>query len=888
MTDRHKRKLIEVALPLEEINAACKADKDRKTGTIRNLHKWFAPMPLPAWRALLFAALVDDPDDDAERQRYMDLIRRLVANGADLPDEAVVLEAKQILRLAFPEGLPEVLDPFCGGGSTLLEAQRLGLRSQGSDLNPVPALISRTLTEVLPQVWGEPALHPVGSGILHTTPSRAGYAGAISDTLHYAQKIADRLSDTLGTRYPHPDGETPIAWLWARTARCPNPACGVETPLATTWWLSKKNQDLAWIEPEATPDGVRLRVVSHQRHGSAPESPKLGRGSTFACSRCGGLLSEAYLVGQGASGNLGLRMTAVVTDKGGERIYREPEDKDLTAATVERPEIQDLDLPNIPRWFSGPRFGFTSQGDGYTPRQLALLSVLTDEIADIPRQVRSDGGSENWAVTIATLLGLSAGNAAMAWSSQTRWRQRETAHAKAEGAFSRADMPMMWDFAEVYFRSGSVGDWLNTVRSTLRALAYVEHGEGRVVLADARTAKSRGGALVATDPPYFDAIGYADMSDYFYMWHRRCLRKVHPDLYATVAAPRNGELTAVPAHHGNSPQKARDYFVAGFTETFENLQAQSRPDLPLVVVYASKEQKAGKNEETRWESILTAMVDAGLEITGTWPIHGTGSTRMISLGTNSVATYVAMIARPRGAHATVTSLGDFSRALRRELGPALQALQGASILPVDMGQAVLGPGMSIFSRHAMVTDQNGAKVTVTQAIRLINTVARELQEEQEGELDEASQFALTLWQVNGWADNSFDTANRIARPKGTSVDEVVRAGVATSRANKVILLGHADLDRAWRPDADSFPTAWEAVHHLIDRLVDGGGETEAAALLRLVEEVGLSDSARLLTYRLAAVAAGTSRTKDEERYNALIDAWPRLHATAVGTSERLF
>lgn len=888
MTGQRKRKLIEVALPLEEINAACKADKDRKTGTIRNLHKWFAPMPLPAWRALLFAALMDDPADEARRGEYLNLIRRLVANGADLPDQSDVAEARRILRQEFPNGLPEVLDPFCGGGSTLLEAQRLGLESRGSDLNPIPVLITRTLTEVLPRVWGQQALQCARPDLLVRATDPVGYAGVIANTLHYAELVANRVSEALRHVYPRTEGSTPVAWLWARTARCPNPACGAEAPLVSTWWLSKKAGDLAWIAPEPSTDGVELRVIAHQRHGSAPASPKLGRGASFACARCHGVLSEEYLIEQGQAGRLGLRMTAVVEDKGGERIYREPRPDDVAAAQVPRPEIQDLDLPNIPRWFSGPRFGIATQGAGYTARQLALLVSLTGEVAAVHDQVLRDGGTRDMAVAVATLLGLAAGSSAMVWSSQTRWRQRLSAHAKAEGAFSRADMPMMWDFAEVYFRGKSVGDWMSTVRSTVRALQYAEHGKGTAQLADARTARSGGTALIATDPPYFDAIGYADISDYFYMWHRRCLRAVHPDLYATVAAPREGELTAVPAHHSNSPQKARDYFVKGFTQTFTNLQRQSSPDLPLVVVYASKEQKSGRDEETRWESILTAMVDAGLEITGTWPIHGTGSTRMVSLGTNSVATYVAMVARPRPLGAPVIALGDFSRALRRELGPAIRSLQAASILPVDMGQAVLGPGMSIFSRHASVIDQAGDPVTVAQAIRLINTVARELQEEQEGELDDASQVALSLWQANGWADSTFDMANRVARPKGTSVDEVVRAGVATSHANKVALLGRAGMDRRWRPAGDSVPTAWEAVHHLIDRLVDGGGEVEAATLLQLVEEAGLADSARLLAYRLAAVAASAGRTKDEERYNALIDAWPRLHASAGGTDERLF
>jgi len=229
---------------------------------------------------------------------------------------------------------------------------------------------------------------------------------------------------------------------------------------------------------------------------------------------------------------------------------------------------------------------------------------------------------------------------------------------------------MMWDYAETYPASGSVGDWIGTVTSMTRGLPYIRSGVGQVVRADARTTASPSKALVATDPPYFDAISYADLSDFFYVWHRRALRNVHPDLYGTLAAPKANELTAVPVHHDGSKEKARNYFIQGFTDTFGNLQRSMHSALPMLVVYASKEQRGGQDEQTRWSSILTAMVNAELEITGTWPIHGTGSTRMVGIGTNAVASYIVMVCRPRPVTATTCSVSDFNRALRRELGPA--------------------------------------------------------------------------------------------------------------------------------------------------------------------------------------------------------------------------
>jgi putative DNA methylase len=888
-----KKKLIEVALPLDEINAACKADKDRKTGTIRNLHKWFAPMPLPAWRALLFAALIDDPEDDTQRAYLLDLIKRLVVNGADLPDEQDVKEAQALIRKQFPDGAPVVMDPFCGGGSTLVEAQRLGLTSYGSDLNPVPVLISRTVTEILAPLWDKPPIRPQvdDDGLMRQLSNWVGLKGISEDLLHYGGVIAERANERIGRYFPSKEGERPVAWIWGRTGRCQNPACNAETVLATTWWLSKKPGELAWLNPRSGDGRIDVEVVCGQRSGAPrPEGPKTGRGANFLCVVCGALLGEVDLIKQGQAGVIGYRLLAVAATVEGRRIYRAPDANEQRLGT-DAPEVDVpvIAQPQNPRWFSSPRFGFDNFADLYLPRQLLVLRTFADLVAELHLELVGSGVERVHADGIVTLLGLALGQMAATGSTQTRWRLRAAAHAKAEGAFGRNDVPMNWDFAETYFDSGSVGDWRDTCRSITRALRYPAHGSGIVRRVDARTTRLSERGLVATDPPYFDAIGYADLSDYFYMWHRLALRGVYPDLYATIAAPKAGELTAVPSNHGNNPEAARDYFIDGFTDTFHNLAASLRDDLPMLIVYASKEQKAGREEETRWTSILTAMVAADLEIVGTWPIYGTGSSRMIGIGTNSVASYIAMVVRPRAESASTCSLTDFNRALRRELGPAIRDLQAASILPVDLAQAAIGPGMKIFSRYRAVLDQSGERVSVGQALRLINAARDEVMDEQVADLDRESRFAVRWWESFGWAVQTFDEANKTARPLGISVDDVVRAQVATSRANKVQLLGLGQLDQGWLPGKDLIPTAWEAVHHLAYRLIDGGGELEAG---RLMAQLGpLRDPAMALAYRLHDIAAKKDRASDQERYNALISSWSelmRLSGDGSVTAERLF
>lgn len=893
MTDTaRKKKLIEVALPLDEINAACKADKDRKTGTIRNLHKWFAPMPLPAWRALLFAALIDDPEDENRRLYLLDVIKRTVSSGADVPDERDLAEARALLAEQFPAGLPTILDPFCGGGSTLIEAQRLGLPAQGSDLNPVPTLITRTLTNLLPAVADERALHPESqqSVGLFATPAESGIPGLASDVGHYADRIRERAWERLSAHYPVSPGETPVAWIWARTATCPNPACGVETILTTSWWLSKKSGDLAWMVPEVVDGRVEISIVSGQRAGVAPDGPKLGRGATFLCVSCHGTVDESTLIDQGLSGKLGLRLLAVASERAGKRVYRAPDTGEEEAALAVPPvdDLPEIQLPNIPRWFSGPRFGFSTQVDLYTPRQLLTLATFADLVAEIHSEVLADGGSPGRADAITAILALSVGKMAQVASTLAIWRHQPM--AKAEAALSSHSLPMMWDFPDVNVFGTSVGDWRGLVRTSLRALTLLPRSAtpARVSRVDARRAALVEPGLVATDPPYFDAIGYADISDYFYMWHRRALRAVFPDLYATLAVPKVGELTAVPAHHQNNKNKARDYFVDGFTETFRNLRESTQDGLPMLIVYASKEQKGGREEETRWSSILTAMIAADLEITGTWPVRGTTEARMISAGTNAVASYIVMVCRPRPNDAPTCSLSDLTRALRRELGPAVRDLQAASILPVDLAQAAMGPGMEIFSRYRAVLDQSGASVPVDQALRAINSALAEVLDEQEGELDSESRFAVRWWATHGWEASTFGEADKGARPLGISVDDVVRAQVATSQANKVQLLGRTGLDRDWEPARDSKPTAWEAVHHLADRLIDGGGETAAGRLMGSLTH--LQGPAMALVYRLHDLAAKSGRTGDQERYNALISAWSELVKLGSTSSsiERLF
>jgi len=890
------RKLIEVALPLDAINAACKADKDRKTGTIRNLHKWFAPMPLPAWRALLFATLVDDPQDERDRDRLMRLIERLVEHGGDLPDSTVMKEARSEVDRSWPDGVPLVVDPFCGGGSTLVEAQRLGCRTAGSDLNPVPVLITRVLTELLPNVAGQPSVSVVSETL--DMLDRV-YEGIGADVLHYGEVVRESATQRLREHFSEAAGATTIAWLWCRTVKCPNPACGKTAPLIDSTVISRTAASEYHVAVRY-PDGStepHFAVVA----GASPAVPGTVDRVGGSCLACHSPIPFSHIRQAGSDGKLGLRMMAKVqTYDGRRRFVGVSELEESQALNV--PPIDDP--PTVPINPGGagirvPPYGIGRVVELFTPRQQLVLSVFADEVARLDSVLIRDGASNDRRDAVVAMLGLCVGKLAQACSSLVRWNVRHDATAKAEPAFGRHDMAMTWDFAETNPFGGSVGDWSQIVRTALRSVKYAAEGVGTATQSDARTAlrELHGQALVATDPPYFDQIGYADLSDYFYVWLRRALRTTFPDLFATVATPKREELIALPSRHEDDKVSARHFFVDGFTEVFHEARAVQPADAPLLIVYAFKEKGgvAGDDIAPGWEAILDAVIEAELTVVGTWPIRGTGSSRMRATGSNALATYVVLVCRPRPSEAQRITRSEFTRLLKREMASAVVELQHANIAPVDLAQAVIGPAMQVYSRHSEIVETDGSRVQVAQALRLINRTLDEILDEQEGDLDSDSRWAVTWYEAHAFDPYAFGEADQLARAKGIAVDSLVQAGIITSGANKVALIPRDALPAGWDPQTDPHPTAWEGVQHLVRGLLDEGGEVEAA---RQYARLGaLTDPSRELAYRLFQIADKNGRKEESIAYNALVTSWSEIarlaeslpsESTRVATTEALF
>ncbi len=872
-------KLVEVALPLEAISAASRRDKDKKTGTIKNVHKWFAPMPTPAWRALLFAALVDDPGDGPKRAELLRLVERLVPPDGNPPDAATLAEAHKVLMEATDGKPPTVFDPFCGGGSTLVEAQRLGLPAAGSDLNPVPVLITRVLTELLPQVAGRPPL-------VAEPDTLAGVAGGgplegfLADCRHYAERVRDQVWGQIGHLYPEPPGGgTVIAWLWARTVTCPNPACRAIAPLVSSFWLSKKRGALTWIEPTELRPGHPVRFEVRTGDGGAAAPTKVGRGGTFRCVVCQELIPELHVKAEGMAGRLGAQLMAVVVDSPSGRRYLSPESALLPPVSEVPEDAPDMELPDDQRNFWCKPYGIHNYGDVFTPRQLIALGGFADAVAEVPVWVAADGGDADYCRAVSSVLGLCVSKLAMANSTQVRWFTR-LGPSKATQAFSRHALPMVWDFAETSPFGGSVGDWLGQIASVatgLRSLA-VRGDPSRTFQSDARVAggQVRSLAMVATDPPYFAQIGYADLADYFYVWLRRALEGVHPDLFATVATPKADELIAAPYRHGGSKAEATKYFVEGYTEAFHSLAGASAPGFPMLVVYAHRQEDSdgdGLATSTAWDAMLSAILAAGLRIVGTWPIHATHSSRQIGLGTNALASYMVLVCRPQEATARSTDRQGLVAALHAELPRAIRKLQEGDISTIDLGPAAIGPGMAVFSRFSKVIEPTGAAMTVGGVLNLISQVSAEVLDEFVGDLDNETRWAMGWFKDHGFEPGTYDDAEKLCKSTVTSLEGLKRAGIATGAKNKVALIPRAELPDGWDPATDTRPTVWEVTQHLVKRLTSAGGEAAAADLLRRCRHWG--DAARDLAQWLAAASLVT-RPAEALDHDALVTSWSEL------------
>jgi putative DNA methylase len=935
------KKLIEVALPLDDINAAAAREKSIRHGHPSTLHLWWARRPLAAARAVLFAQLVNDPggergwgkypgqtkeDAQKERERLFAIIRELV-KWENTNNEELLEIAREEIRKSWretcelnkgkpgfdPDKLPAFHDPFAGGGAIPLEAQRLGMEAYASDLNPVAVMINKAMIEIPPKFAGKAPVGPIPEGEQADTMGGGGWTGAkglAEDVRRYGLWILNEAKKTIGNQYPpikitetmaqehdglneHVGFELPvIAWIWARTIKSPNPAySNLDTPLMTTFILSGKKGKEVWLDPIVDTTTPHFKIKQGTPPQSAKSGTKISRGR-FRCIYSGTPIEYAHINDEAEKGRMGAVLICAVLENRGRRLY-------VPCSELPNEEQKNdaikLDAKSFGTGGSnaiGRRYGFNTIGDYFTDRQRLALSTFLNLIHKCKANIESEAieagflddkvklhdggvGALAYSEAVSVYLAFALDKCADLWSSLVAWTpQRET----LRNTFARQLYPMTWDFAEANPFSTSTGSWNQALIWITKSLLHLPRKviPGKALQQDSRGQLISTEKIVSTDPPYYDNVGYADLSDFFYPWMRQALLNVYPDVFLTKATPKKEELVALYYRH-DSQNSADIYFMDGMVESFKAVVKNGNLFYPITIYYAFKQSDTRETEtySSGWESFLDALLKSGLAICGTWPVRSERGGRLVDIGRNSLASSIVLVCRVKSLNSQTTSRRDFLRILKEELPEALEAMiggkKGASpIAPVDLAQAAIGPGMAVFSRYSGIIEADGSKMSVHDALIQINKVIDEFFNEAEGDMDSDTRFCIDWFMQYGFKQAEYGQADVLARAKGTTVEGLAVAGVVETGGGKVRLLKFEEYPENWDPERDTRTPTWEALHQLI-RALRSGGEEKAGLLLKKMAE--RTESIRQLAYRLYTLCERKGWAEEARAYNELIASW---------------
>lgn len=923
------KKLIEVAVPLDDINREAAREKTIRHGHPSTLHLWWARRPLVAARAVLFAQMVNEPGWNNpnptpqqigmygnQRKKLFRIMRELVKwENSDNPH--ILKEAREEIwkswretceankdhpdaeTLFNPDVLPAGHDPFAGGGAIPLEMQRLGLNAYASDLNPVAVMINKAMIELPPKCAGHP---PVNPGSKKIASSWKGCKGLAEDIRYYGKWMRDEAFKRIGHLYPQveiteemaegrPDllkyvGQklTVIAWLWSRTVKSPNPAYShLDIPLLKSSILSAKKN--IWVEPIILPDNsgfdFSVRVGGEPKFKDGTVSRKGG-----ICLYSNSSVDLNYIREEAKAGRMGEKLMGVVCEGNKERVYLSPN-------SCQIPEITDtasvwkstLLIPKKHRDFKPPIYGMEQFGDLFSKRQSVVLSTFSDLIPEVIEMLIQREDIENeYVVALSTYLSFVLDKCADYWSSVCSWNSSRDI---VRNTFGRQAIVMAWDYTEVNPFSESTGNWMSMLEWVWKVVEkFPACAEGFACQADAQTQTISANKVISTDPPYYDNIMYADISDFFYVWMRRSLRNLYPELFGSMATPKSEELVAA-KHRAGSDRAAAEFFLSGMKTAMQNLASQVHPAYPVTIYYAFKqsETKEDGTASTGWETFLEAVIQSGFAITGTLPMRTELGNRMVSIGANALASSIVLVCRKRDADAPMISRREFVKELNRELPKALARMTGENeenkedykVSAVDLAQSAIGPGMEIFSKYSGILEANGSKMTVHEALVLINKVLSAYLDKDDDEYDADTKFCKAWFELYGWQEGEFGTADTLSRAKGTSVDGLVEAGVVSAKGGKVRLIHFSEYDDDWDASKDNRVPIWEALHHMV-KAHQKGGDFKAAAVYAQVES--MTSAVNLLATRLYQMCEQKGWAEDARPYNELTASWQAVSENA--------
>lgn len=903
-------------MPLDAINrAAHKENQPFTRNHPRSIHIWWARRPLAACRAVLFAQLVDDPSShpeefpteeaqEKERQRLFSIIEEMV-KWENINNEKVLEAARKEILKSCDGDPPPILDPFCGGGSIPLEAQRLGLKAYASDLNPVAVLITKALVEIPPKFADQPPVNPDAQNDLGSGSKWKGASGLAEDIRWYGNWMRDEAQKRIGHLYPkveitnemvdeRPDLErykgeelTVIAWLWARTVKCPNPACGATMPLVRSFWLSKKKGKKAWVEPIVKKDRSGIEFSVHAGEGEAPEGSVKRSGAR--CLVCESPAPFNHVRGEGQEGRMDQQLMAIVCEGRRERVYVSPMIshsrivKKAAPTWLPNTELMGKAAVNV------PLYGLSKHGDLFTSRQLVALTTFSDLVKEAREKVLedaiaagfseddvglSDGGSgaEAYADAVELYLSLSFSRWIDLSNSICTWN---VSNENIRALFSRQAIPMSWDYAEL----SPFSPIASAISRVFKTAELVNHlpciRPADVSVSDAINMNRELKGITATDPPYYDNMGYADLSDFFFVWLRRILLENWPSLFQTVLTPKKAEIIASPFRFEGDRKKAKRFFENNLRRVFSRISSSMTIHAPMTLFYAFKQAEivADTRVSTGWETMLRSLISSSLTITATWPIRSERSARSVAIGTNALASSVVLACRRKERDTARITRREYLYELKRELPGAIRMMQFGNIAPVDLAQAAIGPGMAVFSKYKEVIEADGKPMTVRTALALINQVLHEVLTEQEGDFGPDTRWALAWFEQFGFDSAAFGEAETLSKAKNTSVQGLVDAGILEARAGKVRLLRRDELRQDWDPDTDKRLTVWEVAHYLIQK-IDKEGEEAASELARRIGP--MAASARDLAYRLYQICDEKGWAKEARDYNMLVIGWAEV------------
>ena len=923
-----RKKLIEVNIPLQAINEESAKDASLTHGHPSTLHKWWARRPLAACRAVIFASMVDDPSEckdefptepeqDAERNRLHTLLRRLVI-WKNSTDENLLAEARREIAISvarnnaedltacrqrfekdpaavlqyLSDHCPAIYDPFCGGGSIPLEAQRLGLRARASDLNPLPVLLNKAMIELPPTFHNQKPVHPdadpmgmfTGTGKSQTRVPWKGTAGLASDIRYYGAWMREQAHKRIGHLYPPvelPTGitATVVAWLWARTIPCINPACGLQMPLMKTFQLSRKKGHEHWIKPVVDRESNTISWVVQTNTEGVPK-PTVRRTDAY-CFACGTAVKLPYVREQAKAGKIGEILTAIVAEGNRQKLFLPPTEGhtrvSLSAKPTRKPRGR---LPDQAMSFRVQNYGITEWHQLFTERQLTALDTFSDLLSEVRNQITQDSAPEKYADVVCTYLALAIGRTAESGCSFAIW---DTAGNSIMPAFGRQAIPMVWDFVEANPFSTSTQNWISQVQWISRVVERfpTSVNTGEAYQADVcTTPHAQDMPVFITDPPYYDNINYADLSDFFYVWIRPLLRDVYPDLFAGMITPKEEEIVAIPARFDNSQKR----FEELLGKALLRMRQHCSDEFPSSIFYAYKQQEEEHDGKTStgWETMLMAIVNAGFQVTGTWPMR-TERPTALKATKNALASSVVLVCRPRPEDAPPLARNEFLQALKKEMPPALDRLTRiTNIRPVDLAQAAIGPGMEVYSRYSKVMRISGEIVPIREALMHINNEITAYHEKETGELDAESQFCLTWLQQHGYMAGNFGDAEGLSKAKDVDIAALHDRVLIASRG-KVRLLRAEEY--AERENSEEM-TAWEGCLRMmwhISGVEHSGGILGCAAVARAMRD---SESAKRLARVLYAYYEVRGDASSAAAYNNLVTEWPYISA-AMGAPHQM-